>query len=277
MNIKNKIKYLLTKLFTNKKKDYDTTTNGLGLEPDNKDDRDYEPIGVEEALPTKFSLGGYVSKVEQQGSFNSCLGHAISTAVETFSKTRNWAPNMYMELSRMHCWNEARKLSGTWPDNKGAGMRSGWKAAKDEGITLEKLFPYTKNNMTVEDIGIAAKIFRHWYPRWNYFYITNPSHEDKEAAIKNALYNRQTIIAFGIGITPSFSNPNKENVYKPIEGETIRGGHALIITGWDDTKEAFEIQNSWGTSWGDEGRILVNKEWILKEAFSISYCDDILL
>lgn len=31
------------------------------------------------------------------------------------------------------------------------------------------------------------------------------------------------------------------------------GGHAMTLVGWDDTKKAFKIANSWGKSWGDNG------------------------
>lgn len=31
------------------------------------------------------------------------------------------------------------------------------------------------------------------------------------------------------------------------------GWHAVVITGYDDSKQAFKIKNSWGEGWGDEG------------------------
>jgi hypothetical protein len=30
-------------------------------------------------------------------------------------------------------------------------------------------------------------------------------------------------------------------------------GHVMAITGWDDAKNAYKVQNSWGTNWGDAG------------------------
>ncbi len=32
-----------------------------------------------------------------------------------------------------------------------------------------------------------------------------------------------------------------------------RGGHALLVVGYDDKKERFKFQNSWGTGWGQKG------------------------
>lgn len=33
------------------------------------------------------------------------------------------------------------------------------------------------------------------------------------------------------------------------------GGHAMVITGYDDTRAAYRVLNSWGTDWGDNGYI----------------------
>ena len=38
-----------------------------------------------------------------------------------------------------------------------------------------------------------------------------------------------------------------------VRGLTLLGGHAIPIIGYDDTKKAFKVQNSWGTSWGLNG------------------------
>lgn len=35
------------------------------------------------------------------------------------------------------------------------------------------------------------------------------------------------------------------------------GGHALVVVGYDDRKEAFRSMNSWGKNWGDDGYIWV--------------------
>ena len=38
-----------------------------------------------------------------------------------------------------------------------------------------------------------------------------------------------------------------------VKGVSLLGGHANTIIGYDDTKAAFLVQNSWGTSWGNKG------------------------
>jgi hypothetical protein len=41
-------------------------------------------------------------------------------------------------------------------------------------------------------------------------------------------------------------------VYKHVSGEYL-GGHAISIIGYDDTKGAYIIRNSWGLEWGENG------------------------
>jgi len=44
-----------------------------------------------------------------------------------------------------------------------------------------------------------------------------------------------------------YDNENTE------ENERNNGSHIVIIVGWDDKKNAWEIKNSWGKNWGDNG------------------------
>ena len=41
-------------------------------------------------------------------------------------------------------------------------------------------------------------------------------------------------------------------VYKHVTG-ALRGGHCIVIVGYDDARQAWLIRNSWGTSWGMAG------------------------
>ena len=55
------------------------------------------------------------------------------------------------------------------------------------------------------------------------------------------------------------------------------GGHAMVIAGYDDSRGAFCIINSWGSVWGDNGYawvgydFLVNKFWC-KQGRAIQHC-----
>jgi C1A family cysteine protease len=36
----------------------------------------------------------------------------------------------------------------------------------------------------------------------------------------------------------------------------------MVLVGYDDDRKAFRVQNSWGTGWGDQGRV-----WLAYDTF----------
>ncbi len=77
----------------------------------------------------------------------------------------------------------------------------------------------------------------------------------KIQAVKKSLSEKKPVI-IGMICPPSFNNA--KDVWVPKE-EPLNsyGGHAMCVVGYDNAKEAFEIQNSWGTGWGNKGYIWV--------------------
>ena len=39
----------------------------------------------------------------------------------------------------------------------------------------------------------------------------------------------------------------------PQPSESVVGGHAVVCVGYDDSRQAFIIRNSWGAGWGEAG------------------------
>jgi hypothetical protein len=56
----------------------------------------------------------------------------------------------------------------------------------------------------------------------------------------------------------------------PKKGERLVGGHAVTLIGYDDSKQAFLIQNSWGTEWGLNGKFWMPYSFALDSR----ECDD---
>jgi hypothetical protein len=68
-------------------------------------------------------------------------------------------------------------------------------------------------------------------------------------------------ILIGMPVDQAFMDLKDDSVYHGLTGPSL-GGHAMVVTGYDDDKGAFRLLNSWGTTWADDGR-----GWILYEAF----------
>lgn len=108
--------------------------------------------------------------------------------------------------------------------------------------------------------------------------LTNIEAIKKELLLQNA-------VSFGTTLPYGFWKAGSDPVKYPILTQTIvdsvraegeargytkesihSGGHAMLIVGFDDTKKAFKVQNSWGTGWGDKGYIWVSYDmWSSKD------------
>lgn len=86
------------------------------------------------------------------------------------------------------------------------------------------------------------------------------------AAVKNLLRNNVPVMmGFNVYDKTStyqyFEGLNTTSyTYNPLtssgalaSGVTLLGGHAVPLIGYDDNRKAFLVQNSWGTSWGNNG------------------------
>ena len=82
---------------------------------------------------------------------------------------------------------------------------------------------------------------------------------------------------FGFTVYTSISQASTTGkIPYPVLGETVRGGHAIVVAGYDDnmviknmpsgpqTTGAFLIRNSWGTSWGDHGYGWLPYDYVLQ-------------
>ena len=57
--------------------------------------------------------------------------------------------------------------------------------------------------------------------------------------------------------------------------DVSKGGHAVLVVGYSDTKQALKIVNSWGYDWGQNGfayisyQYLYNVQWF--EAWALNH------
>ncbi|MDR1046772.1 MAG: C1 family peptidase, partial [Treponema sp.] len=73
--------------------------------------------------------------------------------------------------------------------------------------------------------------------------------------VKKSLAEGKPVI-IGMNTPDSFMKIRGKNVWKPLEDPALNwGGHAMCVVGYDDNFAggAFELQNSWGTDWGEGG------------------------
>jgi cathepsin L len=69
-------------------------------------------------------------------------------------------------------------------------------------------------------------------------------------AIKSAIMNYGAVGA-GIAADDAFQNIQPGTVFQDTGSTQI--DHDIILIGWDDTRGAWLLRNSWGTVWADQG------------------------
>lgn len=209
---------------------------------DKPDTRDYK-YAISKAVPLPVKdLRVYCSSIENQGNLGSCTGNAIAGAIELLNK-RNKKPT---DVSRLFIYYYERLIEGTLNYDSGAYIRDGIKVVNKYGAPLESLWPYQINKFKLTPSAPAiidgAKRKVTLYERAKNF-----------TECKDAINNGYPVI-IGFDVYSSFySIDNTGLMPYPKPNESLLGGHAVLLVGYNDTTQTFIVRNSWGTSWGDKG------------------------
>lgn len=176
---------------------------------------------------------------------HNCGSHAIASAIEVRRKILKASLDMPLS-ERWHYYEVRQKAYGnTFPKDAGQSLRDGLKLVYKEGIAPEALCPYDYRKYN-EQPSLFADSFAHYFKIESYHRCF-----DLEA-MKTALVLNYPIV-LGIQCTQNFLNCHTYQVPKPVAGEALKGGHAILIEGYDDEREVFYIINSWGYNWGVGG------------------------
>lgn len=198
--------------------------------------------GIAMALPTKYDCRelGYTTPAKDQGNCGCCAAFATVAMLESAILHNHGALYDLSENNAKECTWQGKRMYG--------GCRGGTDKIvinlfTQTGATLESRDPYVDRNVLC-NLG-ASPVIR--VTGWNVLSSDTPASPN---IIKNA------IIAHG----PVYSVMNERCLPRRYSGghviQTRSGywsGHAILIVGWDDSRDCWIIKNSWGTGWGEEG------------------------
>jgi len=228
--------------------------------------------------PAKVDLRKWCSEIENQKSLGSCTAHAAIGIVEYF-EIRAFA--RHIEGSRLFVYKTTRNLMGVVGDT-GAWLRNTMGALALCGVPPEKYWPYTdkKPDFDKEPPSFVYAVADN-YEALRYF-----CHDPlgKNVPPEEVLERVKLFLAAGIPSMfgffgfPSFGYSSiKGGIPYPCPGEQAQWGHAIVAVGYDDsmkikntmcnkeTKGAFLIRNSWGTTWGDNGYGWLPYDYVLNK------------
>jgi C1A family cysteine protease len=223
-----------------------------GLVHDRHDERDLRFSAVANKLsiihlPPKVDLRPKCSPVRDQGDLGSCTGFASIVGFRESLLVQSGQP--FTSLSPLFEYYWERVKEHTVNDDSGAQIRDAMKVLAKFGAAPEADWPYdiTKfKDAPPSQAVLDAKKF----PIKAYHRVHNI------IEIKQALAISHPVV-IGIEVWDSFETDDVAKTGAvPIpnfNNETMQGGHAVCVVGYDDATHTFLVKNSWGTNWGMAG------------------------
>jgi hypothetical protein len=242
---------------------------GAILDPVLYEQTDAKPVLLSrsyDSLPRTVSLKQYSPFPESQGNYGTCVGWATAFAARTISESvalkridRTLSSNNV--FSPAHVYKNISDNEG----QNGANISYALDYMRNHGIVKR---PLTERTMEFRDIPLSMFNASQRYPIAGYVRLFSNSRggtiSQKVPPVKKSLSEGKPVI-IGMNCADSFFRAN--GVWQPSENPNRNyGGHAMCVVGYDDDMYggAFEIQNSWGTDWGNYGYI-----WIRYSDFTV--------
>jgi hypothetical protein len=205
-------------------------------------------------LPSKALIASE-PEVVSQGRQPSCTAFAVAYAARSIleNERRNWGLDTKDHLfSPAFIYNQIHRGNC----KSGTGFVEALNLVVERGISPLSTFPYDEGDcgkLPNDDQLQAATIYRIF--EWRRVNTLSPNEIKAHIA-------RNEPVMFGMDVDEAFERLTADAVYHQPMGANY-GGHAMVVDGYDDSKGAFRIFNSWGPKWSDGGR-----GWIAYDTFT---------
>jgi C1A family cysteine protease/fibronectin type 3 domain-containing protein len=251
--------------------DFDPSTISLGMKP-----ATYDVISkiklvnpnkiAHRGLPSSFDISASMPPVGSQGGQGSCVAWSVAYATKSYQEyierkdKTNWN---YIDGAKI---NYSRIFSPAFVYNQinggkdnGSVIENALALVVSKGVPTWETMPYTdrdfKTQPTASQMEAASK-----FKAKEFLRIKSTEIND----IKKQITLGRPVVT-GIPVSEGFYSLGKK-VYSVPKGTNL-GGHAIVIVGYDDSLNAFKIQNSWGTGWGDKGFGFIDYQFFMKNAY----------
>jgi len=218
------------------------------------------------SIPRSFSLKQYSPVPGNQGQYGICVGWSTAFAARTISESIA-LDRINREQSSKNVFSPVFVYKGYFSElgitptgHEGAAIPNILDFMKSEGAVKRLEFEETKDFqlITLSEFANSQRYPISEYVRLfsNRFGVPGTIN-DRVVPVKKSIAEGKPVI-IGMNIPPSFQRARE--VWQPTENPNREyGGHAMCVVGYDDDKYggAFEIQNSWGTGWGNDGYIWI--------------------
>jgi hypothetical protein len=229
----------------------------LDTRPDTLDFRDqlYQATLVE--VPARIDLEEYTKwniPILDQGREGACTGFALAT-VAHYLLTKRYGLKNLTQVSPWMLYAMAKRYD-EWPgeDYEGSSARGAMKAWHKHGVCSDRIWTH-RSGQVKRDLNDSQASDAAQRPLGAYYRV---NHKDL-VAMHSAIAEVGILYATGL-VHEGWESIGSDGVI-PLK-ETIRGGHAFALVGYDE--RGFWFQNSWGNTWGKNGFALITyDDWLI--------------
>lgn len=223
-----------------------------------------------DSLPDKVSLEAFFPPIGYQDTFGTCVawstGYNLKTALNAIDN--NWTPEQLA--------NPSNQIS---PKDLWMGVPSEKKGMYCKGTTFEPVF----NVLMTKGVSSMAKVPYSKMGTCNGSFVGDTinkiasfNHVVSEGSLPSvkqikAYINDTVPLVFAAEVGDVFQKWHSNQVFN-LSDNGKKGGHAMVISGYDDSKHAFRVRNSWGIMWGDNG-----SAWVDYDFFMNDFCIEVFI
>lgn len=199
-------------------------------------------------LPEAASVKSLTPLVGNQGQQGSCVGWSVGYGLASCLMKRR---GISIQTSPSFIYDRGHLIDS---------YANGWKSGCDSGMFIETAlsylqgfgilalneFPYvdaTCNRLPNVNEDKAARRMR---------VVADWSVAEDIKAVKSAIVAGLPAL-IGLAVREPLFRLPPGGIYQPGTASPVQGGHAMLVVGYDDNRQAIQVMNSWGTGWADSG------------------------
>ncbi len=233
---------------------------GTGLEMDEKiyDEAEvFEPLAdnIKNPLPESVSLEKYCPPRLNQGKQGSCVGWSAAYAARTILHARSTGQDPQdVTFSPSYVYNQI-----ALPSCQGTYLQKAMEVMHSGGALPFSRFAYNENSCSKKPSRMEMSAAAAYKTKgFNRLTQGGDDYRTDLLAIKQNLAQGAPVV-IGMMVGGSFMQGMMgRRLYLPDRSDftgSRLGGHAMCVIGYDDYYEggAFQIMNSWGEEWGEDG------------------------
>lgn len=211
-------------------------------------------------LPSSYSLMKYCPIVKSQSSYGTCTSWATAYAARTIAEAIKWGWTDKTKITQeafspLFVYAQIKNKNDLNCQN-GSRISDALNLMKSKGVPKFSAFDVLCANYVNSTLLGAANQFK-IDDYFTLFSITFTDGNGKIKKVKKAL-SEDCPVVIAMWIPSSFHQA--KSAWNGLDVDTRKHGyHAMCVIGYDDAKNggSFQIMNSWGTNWGENGFVWV--------------------